>query len=359
MTVGPLIRQAFIEPESVLGFSQSEWDLLIRQARRANVLARLSHLLDSRRLLERVPDRPGAHLRAARIHAERFRHSLHWELACIERALQALDVPLVLLKGTAYALADNQAARGRMFSDIDLMAPEARLPEVEQALIRAGWMTSTFDAYDHKYYRQWMHEIPPLRHLKRQTSLDVHHNILPKTCKSCPDADRLFDNSVRIPGKNFRVFAPEDRVLHSAAHLFHEGELNHGFRDISDIDLLLREFLEIDGFWQKLLRRSVELNQQRALFYACRYAGKILATPVPVDVQTVLERQAPGKIRTRLMDFLFIRALMPNHASCNDQWTGLVRWLLFVRSHWLRMPVYLLVPHLLRKGSKRLAGERL
>jgi hypothetical protein len=57
------------------------------------------------------------------------------------------------------------------------------------------------------------------------------------------------------------------------------------------------------------------------------------------------------------MDALFLRALMPDHESCNDRWTGLARWLLFVRSHWLKMPVYLMVPHLLRKAFRRVMGK--
>jgi len=35
----------------------------------------------------------------------------------------------------------------------------------------------------------------------------------------------------------------------------------------------------------------------------------------------------------------------------------LARWLLFVRSHWLKMPVYLMVPHLLRKAFRRMLGK--
>jgi hypothetical protein len=48
---------------------------------------------------------------------------------------------------------------------------------------------------------------------------------------------------------------------------------------------------------------------------------------------------------------------MPDHESCNDRWTGLARWLLFVRSHWLKMPVHLMVPHLLRKAFRRVQGK--
>ena len=32
------------------------------------------------------------------------------------------------------------------------------------------------------------------------------------------------------------------------------------------------------------------------------------------------------------------------------RWTGLARWLLYVRSHYLRMPLSLVVPHLVRKA---------
>ena len=43
-------------------------------------------------------------------------------------------------------------------------------------------------------------------------------------------------------------------------------------------------------------------------------------------------------------------ALRPVHPSCHVPGEGLARWLLFVRSHWLRMPLQLLVPHLVRKA---------
>jgi len=34
-------------------------------------------------------------------------------------------------------------------------------------------------------------------------------------------------------------------------------------------------------------------------------------------------------------------------------------WLLFVRSHWLRMPAHLLVPHLVRKSMRRVRVDPL
>jgi len=352
-----LLCAAFIDPRGVLELDLPQWDLLIRQARRANVLARLGFFLDETGLLVQIPPQPFAHIKSAQLFFERFALSLQWEISCIQEALAAVDVPLVLLKGSAYAAAGNKAAKGRSFSDVDILVPEDKLQEVEIALIKAGWMTSALAPYDQKYYRQWMHEIPPMRHLKRQTSIDVHHNILPKTSQFCPDANKLLAGIASTPKQAVWVLAPEDRVLHSATHLFHEGEWAHGFRDLSDLDLLLKEFSVDVGFWEKLLQRAGQLDQQIPLYYALRYTSRIFQTPVPQDILKVTEQSSPNKIRQKLMDSLFLRALMPDHKSCDDRWSGLARWSLFVRSHWLKMPFYLLVPHLLRKVFMQLRGK--
>lgn len=351
--VSSLLTRIIIQPETALALELTEWDLLIRQARRSNVLAKLAYLLEDLQLIDNVPEHPRRHLLSTQVHAQRFSISLDWEIECINQALTDLQVPVVFLKGTAYHVAENQAGRGRVFSDVDILVPEAMIADVEIALVKAGWMTSTFAAYDQKYYREWMHEIPPLRHLKRQTSIDVHHNILPKTCRFCPDASKLLAQAVKIPGTEHWVLSPEDRVLHSAAHLFYGGEFDQGFRDLTDLHFLLKEFAETDGFWPRLQERATKLNQQIALHYALRYTRLILQTSMPDS----MFHEGQAGIKQRWMDALFLRALQPNHVSCNGKWTGLACWLLFVRSHWLKMPWYLLLPHLFRKTRMKFAGE--
>jgi hypothetical protein len=353
----PSLCAVFIEPKLVLNLNLRQWDLLIRQARSANVMAKLGYLFDSAGILNQIPAQPHTHIKSAHTYADRFHISTRLEITCIQDALKAVNVPLVLLKGSAYFIAGNNAAKGRVFSDVDILVPENKLHEVEIALIKAGWMTNNRNPYDQKYYRQWMHELPPLRHLRRQTTIDVHHNILPKTSRFCPDASMLLTNIVKIPELNVWVLAPEDRVLHSATHLFNEGEFAQGFRDLSDLDLLLKEFSAQENFWEKLLRRAYELDQQIPLYYALRYTHRILQTPIPEEILNASNQQMPNRINIRLMDALFLRALMPDHKSCNDCWTGLARWLLYVRSHWLKMPVYLMVPHLLRKAFRRALGK--
>lgn len=351
-----LLISIFVCPDLVKTLSLADWDLLVRQARAAGVLARLGVLLKQKHLTDTIPQKPASHLKSAMIYAECFAFSLRQEIKIIRSTLQKCGIPLILLKGGAYIWAKNKAGKGRVFSDIDVLISKEQLADAEGALLRAGWFYEKKDKYDREYYRKWMHELPPMRHLKRGTSLDVHHNILPLTARNCPDAEILLLNIVEETD-DIWVLATVDRVLHSAIHLFYGGEFDHGFRDLSDLDLLLREFCRDENFWHALIDRAGELRQIDALFYALRYTHSILRTPVPESVFKRTEFSFSA-IKMRIMDFLFSRALMPDHPSCCDLWTGPARWLLYIRSHCLRMPLYLLLPHLLRKSWMRLSSKR-
>src|SRR4029077_2269222 len=128
--------------------------------------------------------------------------------------------------------------------------PLDKLHEVEAALMLHGWFSTHDNAYDQKYYRQWMHELPPLQHNVRMSVLDVHHAILPPTSRLKPDSAKLLSAAqpiARMPG--LRVLAPTDMVLHSATHLFHNEDLTHGLRDLADLDSLVRLFGAQADFW--------------------------------------------------------------------------------------------------------------
>ncbi|WP_214657302.1 nucleotidyltransferase family protein [methane-oxidizing endosymbiont of Gigantopelta aegis] len=152
------------------------------------------------------------------------------------------------------------------------------------------------------------------------------------------------------------VLSSADRIIHSAVHLFYDGEFEHGFRDISDIDLLLREFSKDEKFWKSLISRSTELRLKEPVFYALRYCYYFLKTPIPEQILNLVTKQY-SETRWIIMDFLFKRALLPNHSTCQDRWNGLAVFVLYIRGHLLKMPLYLLIPHLLRKGWMRLSGK--
>jgi len=342
-----LIINIMCNPEQVAELSEIEWDLLIRQARRSDTLAKLAFMLESRNLLKLVPDKAKACLHASQVLVKKHEQVVRWEVDRILSALKDVNIPVTLLKGAAYLMAELPAAKGRLFADVDIMVARDCLDIVEHALLLNGWITIKLDAYDQRYYRQWMQELPPLMHRRRQTVVDVHHRILPETTRAQPDAKKMLDDAIALnKSASLRTLSEVDMVLHSATHLFYEGEFDHGFRDLLDMRDLIGVFSEKPNFWSQLIERAQELQLQMPLYYALRYTHSMLQLPVPDIIWTSLEKPR----YRRLMDALFKQALIPHHQSCEEKFTGLARWVLYLRSHYLRMPVYLLLPHLLRKA---------
>jgi len=354
------VLEAIKKPESMIGASMCQWEVVISQAKVSNVLARLCYLLDQKGLLNQVPDRPRRHLLSANVLSSKQNKLVHWEVRCLRKAISKTGYPFILLKGSAYVLAKLPPHYGRIFTDVDILVPREGLAIVEKILMMHGWITNHHNAYDQKYYRKWMHELPPLEHVHRQSVLDVHHNILPTTARLHPDPKKLIHDARCIDGQDESfVFAPVDMVLHSATHLFHDGELENGLRDLLDLDALIRFFVEEEkDFWDALLMRSIELGLQRPLYYALRYSHALLETPVPDEVFQEADKGGANVIIAALMDALFMRALAPDHPTCDTVFTGVARWMLYVRSHYLRMPFYLLIPHLIRKALRRDVSDK-
>lgn len=357
-----VLLDALVRPAGLAELSMAQWDLLVRQGRRADVLARVGENARFHGVWDDLPLQPRRHLESAMKLAQRQHVELHHEVQAIARALEPLDEPVVLLKGAAYVQAGLAAARGRMVSDVDILVPRERLTEVESALMMAGWVQTNRDAYDQQYYRQWMHELPPLRHVKRGSVLDVHHAILPPTARLKPDSALLLVDSVAAgDDERVRVLARPDMVLHSAAHLFHEGELEMGLRGLVDLDALLREFGRDLDFWPALQSRALRLDLAGPLYLALRYTRLLLQTPAPEGFETELQAAAQRRgavMPEGLQDALFLRALRPDHVTAADRWTPLARAMLYLRGHWLRMPPVLLGWHLLRKMFKSLLTQR-
>jgi hypothetical protein len=347
----PLLIHVLREPARMAQLGLADWDLLLRQALAANLTASLYCLADEQGLLGTLPAQPRRHLEWAGTLLRRHGDGVRWEVTRIAAALAAIDAPLILLKGAAYTLAGLPPARGRLFSDIDVLLPKPCIPEAEAALMMAGWVSQHQDDYDQRYYRVWMHEIPPMQHFKRGSMIDVHHAILPLTARAKPDTAKLRAAALALPGQsNVQVLAPADMVLHSATHLFCDGEFDKGLRDLLDLHRLLCHFDAEPGFWQALPGRAREMDLARPLFYALRYAARVLGTPVPAAVTAALAPSGPGPLLLALMDGLFLRALMPLHASCAGPLTGLAHSLLYIRGNWLRMPPLLLARHLFHKA---------
>jgi len=317
------------------GVGDCDWAGLISAARAEQLMGSLAFRMAD----QVVPARVAAIFEGARQDAAYARTQALWEAEMARRALAHLDVPVILMKGTAFHAADLDACIGRSVGDLDIMVPRVRLDAVEAALLDAGWeRMKEAEGYDDIYYRQWMHELPPLIHRTRDRMIDVHHTILPLTARPRPDAEALIADSVALDS-GLRILSPADIIVHAAAHLFADGDLAGGLRNLWDIDRLLREFAAADpDFWAKLDIRAERHQLVRAVHRAGRLARDLYATPVPESWRV----RASG-------DFLFKARLLARNGWGQEK-SKLLRFGFYVRSHWLRMPPLMLARHLWTKA---------
>ena len=344
---------ALRDPAAMADFGPDAWDLVMRQAASAGLSGRLGAHARAVGIGDTLPAPIRHHFETVLTLAGQQHRAVHWELVQLSITLSGLQGPVLLLKGAAYTAADLAPAEGRLFSDIDILVPKAQLDAAEAALMLGGWNSSHHDKYEQRYYREWMHELPPMSHIRRKTVLDLHHNILPETARTRTRPDLLLAASHSLPlFPRFSIPDCADQILHSATHLFHEGEWVHGLRDLADLDALLRDYGRDPAFWDRLTTRAAQLNLGKPLFYGLRYSQQLLQTPIAPGV---LERcpGRPGRLGIAVMDALFLSAFATAHFTCRTWFSGAATFCLYVRSHWLRMPLHLLLPHLVRKSWKR------
>jgi Uncharacterised nucleotidyltransferase len=248
-------------------------------------------------------------------------------------------MPVVLLKGSAFLAAGLLAGQGRLVGDLDILVPRERLAEVEAAILAAGWEWLKTDTYDDQYYRKWMHELPPMIHRDRDAMIDIHHTILPLTARPKPDAAVMITDSVEIaPG--LRMLCPEDMVIHATAHLFADGDLSGGLRNLWDIRCLIGEFAEQGDFWVRLAERGERHGLGAEVGRALRLSNALFGTAIP-----------KGQDRWDRQDKWYITRIV-----ARDGWGRethkFIRFCFYVRSHLIRMPLPMLIRHLWTKWRK-------
>ncbi|KAK0334932.1 hypothetical protein LTR94_014916 [Friedmanniomyces endolithicus] len=286
-----LLVMALRDPATTAALDAAGWNSLIAMARAERLIGTLAFRLDG----QAVPEAVRPILADAREDAAREARQAIWEADRARAALAPIGLPVILLKGTAYAAAGLPAGRGRFIGDLDILVPRDRIDAAADALIAAGWEWVKEDPYDDAYYRRWMHELPPMIHTERDRMIDVHHTVLPLTARPTPDAAAMMADAVLITDGLYMLSA-EDRALEARA-------ARHGI--------------------------APHVRQAQRLAAAIYGAGARLTLWDRLVRARLLARNGWGQETRKLLVFAF-----------------------FVRSHWLRMPPLMLARHLLTKWRK-------
>jgi len=120
------------------------------------------------------------------------------------------------------------------------------------------------------------------------------------------------------------------------------------------LNLLLRHFGKRPGFWDELLARAELHGLRRPLYHVLRHAQRVLGTPIPPAVVAAAGAGAPGPVTGALMDWLFRHRFTSGPSRHPGPGGRVAKGLLYLRAHWLRMPLPMLLRHLSVKAGRRM-----
>jgi hypothetical protein len=356
MTATHLLGTALQRPQTLTSLSLAEWDLLVRRARQARLLARIAFMLDAQGSFESIPEAPRAHLRSAVLRSDAQHADLMRELDLIGRALAPTGVRPMLVGGAAYVAAGGLPAMGRDLSAIRLVVPTEELPRIEAALMAQGWTTTHHEPCQRQFHRRWMNGPAPLLHVQRHSVVLLRDCALPgRTGRTLSAAALAASASPLEHDERFATPGATDLALCALVQLYSVSNPDLIWRELSDLDLLLRHSGRGADFWSELPRRARELALARPLRHGLRWSARLLGTPIPAPTVAAAGR---GVLRP-VGDAIWARALaaQSNVDDAAGRLTGMARRAFLYRALRLRMPLLPLLRHLV-PGPRSPPSER-
>ena len=194
---------------------------------------------------------------------------------------EADGIPTLVLKGMALSILHYRDMALRPMSDLDILVPEERAPEIVSRLLHNGW---TFDYY--------LPSAPTNRYFYRHThamgfthgdygTLDLHWHVLAEA--TFRGADQPFWTGsvpLRMNSITTRALNPTDQLLHACVHGFRANVLPP-IRWVADGITILRTS-QIN--WTRLLSLAKELHITIPLGVSLSFLREAFPAPIPEDV---------------------------------------------------------------------------
>lgn len=322
-------------PQFVSQATAADWTELVHQCREQALLG--SAYLYLQPYVQNLPTQIVSHFESGKIYADKQHQTMMRELLMLEQVFAGTDFPVLLVKGVAYRLHRFAFAAGRVFSDLDLLVPATDTAAAVELLQAAGFMDSTEHDYDRRYYLEWSHQHPPLRHYTRGSEVDLHHTIFFAKSAVSVDIHRFIANSSPLKSSRFSLPAPADMFVHCCLHLLFQEEHHKLVKDLVD----LHELYKAINDKQAIIQSSTLTNKPEVVAHALELLKSLFGVRLsPVEIDFISEHT--HQLSRSVMGYLIRQLTMTKGHRLAKLW-----WV--ARGHLIKMPWYLLLYHSLAK----------
>lgn len=326
------------------------WSRFIQEARQYALLGTCYFIAREQNLWDLIPSQVQAHLTSGYHYAEKQKITLLHEMLALEKVFTDGAFPVLVVKGTAYRLAGYQFARGRVFSDIDLLVPPEHFKQALHVLNNAGYLEMAMSAYDRRYYLRWSHQSPPLMHFLRGANIDLHHHIFPVASREDIRVESMISTALPLKNSAFSTPAPAYLFMHAAVHLFYQDETHKLIKDLCDLYQMYLEIIKQEPV-QQIIDAAQASQAQAAVLYALQSLQLIFGIRLPEEAAQLL----PFASRYRQWQMRFLLSHLLDKTSF---WHRPAHLAWVIRGHLLKMGPFTLLYHAVAKTLEQLKDRR-
>lgn len=229
------------------------------------------------------------------------------------KALSAVGVESVLLKGAALATRVHGGFANRPMTDFDVLVRRAEAPEALAVLLRSGWLWRSDRDPDGDYSH--LHHLPALLDARgMEISLELHTALFPSGHPFALLGDHLLDGAQAVAGMptGLRVPAPEHMLLHLATHFAWSNLLRKGgWKGFRDARGIIAAFAPLD--WDRVVAEARRARATTSCYWTFRLANELMDVGVPAEVLASLRPSTAG------IEFLarhFALVMFPLQTDC-------------------------------------------
>ena len=214
------------------------------------------------------------------------------ELGRVLRALRRVDVPVIALKGAAFAEAVWGNLAVRPMGDVDLMVPDEELVSAQEVLVGLGYVPIR-TRRSPGWYRDRHHHLVPLHDPATGVVVEIHRNIAAPSDSFELDA-REFWRRARaqaVAGVEVLALSPADTVIHLCLHTAADDPFVGKARSVADLVQIIGD----EGHplaWDEIAERSVQYGIARFVHYVLDYVAADYGAVIPARATRAIRAAA-------------------------------------------------------------------
>ena len=273
-------------------FSQAEWDTLIAESVAHTTAPLLFRVLTAES--RKVPPTVLQCAFMATLWQKRQTSNLERDLSSALRALNAVNITPILLKGAHVATMIYPEISDRPMADIDLLVPLDQMATAEEALMALGYTSERT-----KSMEDWCGRSREIQMLKPDAmAVELHWALTNPRDPMAVDHDGLWrrSNEVSMFGHTARVLSLEDLVLYISYHAVISHQFGEkGLRPLFDILAILQRHGQSIN-WGVVEQRARQWHIERATYLMLQLARQEGDAPIPDDLLSRLKPHSVSSV---------------------------------------------------------------